>query len=242
MNPSVEEVTADKFLTWGWTDARLKSIPAFVFKTAGKQEQRYNPTGGLLLIEVCLNHRITTWDSHAEFCNYFKQQQDFICQLDHNIRQQLTIRLHSEFKYHNWAEEHRWREFSSDLKIDEGNLHISNLIAKNRLILHSYDSTGILETLSQNIPTIAFWQNGLDHLRDSVKPSYQLLIDAGIVHLSSDSAAQKINEIWNNVDLWWDSHIIQDAREKFCNNFAVVSNTPAIDLKNILEEISSEQK
>jgi putative transferase (TIGR04331 family) len=93
-----------------------------------------------------------------------------------------------------------------------------------------------LETLSQNIPTLAFWQNGLDHLRESAKPYYQLLIDAGIVHLTSESAAQKVNEVWNDVDGWWKQSKVQDARKRFCEQYARQSLNPIKDLKLLLSD------
>ena len=112
------------------------------------------------------------------------------------------------------------------LKIDNGKIAIRNLIADSRLVVHSYDSTGILETLSQNIPTLAFWQNGLDHLREEVRPDYQKLIDAGIIHLSARSVADKVNEIWNDVDHWWLNEDLQDARNQFCNIYAKTCKNP----------------
>ena len=136
-----------------------------------------------------------------------------------------------------WSEEARWQAFDSSLKIDTGDTDIRELIAQSRLVVHSYDSTGILETLSQNIPTLAFWQNGFDHLCDSAKPHYQLLVDAGIVHLTPESVAQKVNEVWSDVDSWWNNETTQCARRHFCNNYAQISDTPLLEMKNTLTRI-----
>ncbi len=114
-----------------------------------------------------------------------------------------------------------------------GGVPIRDLIAKSRLVVHSYDSTAILETFSQNIPTLAFWQNEFDHLRDSAKPYYQLLLDAGIVYLTPEAAAKKVNEIWADVDGWWASASVQDARKRFCDRYARVSQHPAADIAKI---------
>jgi putative transferase (TIGR04331 family) len=102
------------------------------------------------------------------------------------------------------------------------------------LIVHSYDSTGILETLSLNIPTLAFWQNGLDHLRENAIPYYQLLIDAGIVHLSAESVALKVNTVWDDVEQWWRQAKVQNARRQFCEKYARHSANPVGDLLKIL--------
>ena len=89
--------------------------------------------------------------------------------------------------------------------------------------------------MAKNIPTIAFWFNGFDHLRETAKPSYQLLVDVGIVHLSPESASSKINDIWDDVDAWWFSAEVQNARELFCKRFARVSDSPIADLKKIFQ-------
>lgn len=233
IDPSNEEVTADKFLTWGWTDGLPQHTPAFVFKTAGRKAEHYNPQGGVLLIEIHMPHRVTTWDGTAEFANYFEDQQRFISELASTPKQHLTIRLHAAYQYMTWNEEARWQAFDPSLRIDTGGVAISALIAQNRLVVHSYDSTGILETLSQNIPTLAFWQNGFDHLRDSAKPYYQILVHAGIVHLTPESVAQKVNEVWDDVDGWWAQSSVQNARKQFCDRYARQSLMPINDFKKI---------
>ena len=233
-NPSVEEVTADKFLTWGWTDGLAAHTPAFVFKAAGKKRQTHNPMGGLLLVEVHLNHRVTTWDGYAEFKTYFDEQQSFVNKLSRACRNALTIRLHSASKMFRWSEEARWREFDADLIIDLGSRPIHDLTAENRLVVHSYDSTGILEMLSQDVPTIAFWQDGFSHLRESAKPYYQQLVDAGIVHLTPEFAATHVNMIWDDVASWWEGDKVQSARRRFCDRYARISAQPIRDLKRIL--------
>jgi len=233
-NPTIEEATADQFLTWGWTDGMPQHTPAFIFKTAGQRQWNCDPQGRLLLIEFPCPHRITTWDGHAEFQAYFNDQKIFINSLSTTCRENLTIRLHAEYRYHDWSEETQWHDFDATLNIDPGEKPIRELIAASRLVVHSYDSTGILETLSENVPTLAFWQNRLEHLRDSALPYYQLLIDAEIIHLSPESIAQKVNDIWNNVSEWWYGTKVQDAREKFCDRYARTSQQPVKELKQIL--------
>jgi putative transferase (TIGR04331 family) len=234
MYPAVEEATADRFLTWGWTDGLPQHTPAFIFKTAGRKVEGCNPDGGLVLIELHAGLMLSTWDVTAEFKAYFEDQQRFIGMLQHSPKEQLTVRLHHGHVNLKWGEESRWHDFDPAIKLDTGASDIGKLIAQSRLIVHSYDSTGILETLAQNIPTIAFWQNDLEHLRDSAKPYYQLLVDAGIVHFTPESAAAKINEVWDDVAGWWRQTSVQEARKQFCDRYARVSRHPVSELKIIL--------
>ncbi|MBT8633203.1 transferase [Polynucleobacter paneuropaeus] len=220
MSPTIEEITADSFLTWGWTDGLPQHVPAFIFKASGIKALRSSKEGGLLLIETCLGHRITTWDSTYEFCQYYEEQKIFVSKLENEPRKNLIIRLSPASDDLGWNEKSRWKTFDAELNIDIGKMPIMDLIAKSRLVVHSYDSTGILETLSQNIPTLAFWQNSLEHLSDSAKPYYQMLINAGIIHLDPESIAKKVNEIWGDIDAWWMRDDVKNARQQFCNHYA----------------------
>jgi len=235
MWPTIEEATADKFLTWGWSDGLPQHTPAFILKTAGRKSDVGSTGGGLLLVEVKEPHRITVWDSTTEFAQYFLDQLTFVTKLSPLIRAKTTVRLHGGHRQTRWAEVTRWRDFDKTIQLDLGASDIRDQIAKSRLVIHSYDSTGILETLAQNIPTLAFWQNGLAHLRESAKPYYQLLVEVGIVHLSPESAATKVHEIWNDVEGWWNRDDVRVARFRFCAQYAKVSNNPAVELCNLIQ-------
>ena len=231
---SPEQVTADKYITWGWTDGLSQHTPGFVFKILARESDNFNPKGGLLLIEDYLDYRYHTFDNTFEFIEYFKDQMKFVSSLANAPRQKLTIRLSPLHSYKKWSELSRWSDFDSTLKIEMCQIPIKDLIKNSRLVVYSYDSTGILESLSLNIPTIAFWQNNFDHLCESAKPYYQLLVDVGIVHFTAESSAAKVNEIWEDVDAWWRQSYIQDVRKKFCERYARLTQNPAFQLKQIL--------
>ena len=65
-------------------------------------------------------------------------------------------------------------------------------------------------------------------------PNFQLLINAGILHLSPKSAANKVNEIWDKTENWWQQKNVQDARKEFCDIYARKSKNPVFELKKIL--------
>lgn len=236
MNPSIEELTSDKFLTWGWVDNLPQHTPTFIFKKIKKNGMLFKPSGGLLLIEDMLYHRMDTWDTAFEFEVCFEEHKKFVEKLDSKIKDDLTIRVHPSYKLLRSFAVSRWNDYDSNLKINNGKNAIRNLISNSRLVIHGYDSSGVLETLSQNIPTLAFWNNDLEHLRDSALPYYQLLVDAGIVHLSSDSIALKVNEVWDDIDAWWDSDKTQEARKTFCERYARESQDRIHDIKKALLE------
>lgn len=231
---SPERVASDKFLTWGWSDADTKSCPSFVFTTANRETTSVSPDGGLLLIEACPPHRLMQWDTDFEFGIYQEEQFRFVEALPREIHQQLTVRLHGAHRHFQWSDTKRWASRSPGTKIDRGATKIKKLMAQSRIIVYAYDSTGILEGLSLNTPTLCFWHGGLNHLLPEAIPYYQLLIDAGILLDSPESAARRVAEIWDDIEGWWAQIAIQEARKIFCNQYARVSKNPVNDLKKIL--------
>ena len=234
MCPSNEEEVADKFITWGWNRENGKYFSSFIFKTINTPKI-YDKNGYLLLIENPMPNNVYTWDIHHEFKIYWDEQTSFVEKLPLEIKNKLIIRLHQEFRLHNWLEINRWHEIDSSLKIDAGKTPLNHLISNSRLVIHSYDSTGILETLSMNIPTMAFWQGGYDHLNEESIKFYEILKDAGIIYFNHNEISEKVIEIWDNVDEWWSNEKVQTARKLFCNEYARVIDKPLNKLKQILE-------
>ena len=233
---TIEETTADRFLTWGWKRGLPQHSPAFIFKNASKSRIRKSQSTGLILIEKNPGARFQVWDQADEFAKYMGEQFKFVSNLEKKARENLVVRLHSSYLIMQGEGDARWLNFDRNIKLDLGETPMRKLWSFNRLIVYSYDSTGMLETLEADRPTIAFWQNGLNHLVDEAIPYYELLINAGIVHLTPESAASKINEVWGDVDNWWRTHEVQNAREIFCHEYARTSKKPIRDIKKLLIE------
>ena len=228
--------TCDRFLTWGWTNNNPKNIPAFIFKKAGEKAASVSKEGGLLLIELPSMHRFGLADVNAAYSNFHKYQGEqfqFVEGLPERIQRTLTVRLHGEWSKHRWFEGMRWSDRLPTVRIEDGKVPIQELIAKSRLIVHSYDSTGILETLTMNIPTLCFWYGGLSHLLPSAKPFYELLREAGILFDTPEQAASHVAKIWGDIDSWWKSDAVQRSRNLFCEQYARSEKNPVRALKQI---------
>lgn len=241
INPSVEEETSDAFITWGWIGMLPQHRRGFNLKISTKTDLRCDPNGKVLLIQVWAGHRTTTWDNSEQFLHYMAQQFAFVKGLTRPAKSLLKIRLHHDWVRLDWKEPERWKEFDPELDLDLGFEGIQDQIRKSRLVIHGYDSTGLLETLALGIPTLAFWQNGLAHLRDEVKDDYQALVDIGIVHLSPDDAAACVNTIWDDVQSWWKEPMRQRVINDFCAKYSRLSKDPSREIMQLLEAVSIQQ-
>jgi putative transferase (TIGR04331 family) len=210
-------------------------VSSFIFTRTSKDLNNNKKNGNLLLILPGLEHRMQTFDVHYEHLNHLQNQVNFIKELSNSISKKLTIRLHkSSF---DELEQKFLQKINPVIKFDKGIVDIKKLTSKSRLVVHSYDSTGVLETLSQNIPTIMYWDQPFEQLGKDAKVYYKMLVNVGILHLSSISAAKKINQVWNDIDSWWMLKSVQKVRTKFCNRYSRISNNPAIQLKKIFSKL-----
>ena len=232
MDPSVEESTSDIFITWGWKGID-KTVPMFNFKTAGKKVKKNHGGSALLLVGYLFDNSSEVLTGMFSYSQYYREQFLFFDSLQKNARDATIVRLLQPSVFSEGNDVERWQERYEEINLDTSS-KFEDLVAMSRLVVFSYDSTGILEMLSLNIPVIAFWQNGLDHVRDDATPFYEDLLRVGILHLNPESAAIKVNEVWNNPSDWWNSDCIQEARLKFCEQFSASRKHPIRDLRKIL--------
>lgn len=229
-----ERVTADKFFSWGWSEEASNVVPAIIFRQVNRKEEQYNPSGGLLLIEKCNPPLTWPWDRYAEFSRYQEDQFCFVEALSDRARAVLTVRLHYEHSTYKWFEEQRWRDRSPSTRLEKGRTRLRDMIAQSRLVVHSYDSTGILETLIANVPTLCFIQEGLDILSAGARPYYDLLKQAGMLVETPEQAAQAVERCWDDVPAWWNSESVQKSRVAFCDRYARMNKRPIGFMKELL--------
>ena len=133
-----------------------------------------------------------------------------------------------------WEQEDRWREKLPNLNYDRGFSNIESLLNETKLYVATYNSTTYLETFILNIPTVIFWDPNYWENRDSVKMLFSELKRVKVFHDTPESAAKHINEIWNNVEGWWESSEVKEVINKFNNSVNKQNKNLISDLKKIL--------
>jgi len=228
--------TCDKFFSWGWELplSTTEVIPAFNLKVANKKKRKSTTNDGLLLIERSPGRRDGPHDRYYEHILYQDYVFQFFRALPGAIQNKTLVRLHHGSSELCASDENLWKEKFPHIQIDLGFSSINKLISKNRLIVHAYESAGILETLALNIPTIAFWREGFDHIIPSARPYYELLVSVGIIAKSPEEAADHIEKYWDDIDKWWYSDSVQEVRKTFCDQYSRIIDHPIWTLKNLL--------
>ena len=210
----------DRFFTWGWTEpGQTKLKPVGALKSTVQRPNRHRqPTKALLVTYTNprqSNHLLNNVAS--QWLRYFNEQCNFVSNLAETVRQALTVRLYPTD--YGWDQAARWRDRFPTLQLDDGRSKIVNMYRNTRLIIATYNSTVFLETIMLDLPTVIFWNPQRSELRDSAIPYFEDLKRVGVFHESPDSAAKHVNNIWGNVNAWWQSPEVQEVLERFSKRY-----------------------
>jgi putative transferase (TIGR04331 family) len=177
----------------------------------------------------------------GQMLSYFEDQFSFVNHLPNRIRKKLYVRLYPTD--HGWHQKERWHDYNPSINFDNGRKSIWNSVKNARLLIHSYNATSYLESLSLNIPTIIFWDTNIWEVKDDAVPYFQRLQDVGVFHKNPELAAAHVALIWDDVSSWWFSSDVQNAVNNLCNEYA--SSHPGIldRIEDVIcEEYSVAQK
>jgi putative transferase (TIGR04331 family) len=236
--------TSNKFLSWGWKNKVKKIIPFNAFTLSMRKKKFFNTSAKKIYICATLWRKFS-----ADFSSFPRTNLDRLrkiysikCLID-NLNDNLSNKI--VFRYIKKLEKRILYKFQEDIfnkriKYDHADLPFHKVISKGRLFIHDSNSTGFLETMFYNLPTILLLDKKCDIFRKTDEKLIKLLERKKIIHYDADSAAKFINMNFNNIEKWWFNKDLQLIRKKFCLKFVKKTNNPVNELKNVLKNCLNE--
>lgn len=218
---------SDKYFTWGWDfDDNNKCYKGILVKTVSTEIKRKNPCS--IILVTYSEHRylsqLSSMPSYDQFINiYLEDQYTFVKSINFELFQKLKVRLHHDLGNQIKS---RFNDNFKDLLYSTKEEKFFNLLKSAKVVVITYNCTTIVETLALNIPTIVFWDENVWELSHNAKKVFENLYENKIFHKSPLSAAAHLNNIFENVEYWWNSSTVQLSRKNFIENFGKESNTP----------------
>ena len=155
----------------------------------------------------------------GQILSYFDDQFTFYSKLSTKVRSHTRIRIYPKGDY-GWNQLDRWLHAFPDVNLDLGESRLESMIRGARLVVSTYNATTFNETLSANIPTVIFWNPNLWEISAEAEYYFAKLQEVKVFHVSPESASRHICGVWKNVQEWWRSSAVQQAREEYCDAFA----------------------
>lgn len=134
-------------------------------------------------------------------------------------RDKLLIRSYPQDIY-GWDTEERIINEFNDCSFDDFSEPFNQMLKKAKVFLTSGAHTTYLEALAANKPTVIFLSDKIYRFYPDAQPYFDRLQDVKILHYSPISAAEHLNAVYENIDAWWQSAEVQDARASFVEKYA----------------------
>jgi len=223
------EYRLDGFLSWGWKthgDYLKTAIPVASPRLSSIKKNKSN-VKNFLFIEGGTPLRDFRYTSPHEAKFFFvnlKNKTSFLQSLNKDTFE------HCIYKPRIEADSSAWRLYNkSEYEIiferfktlRTSKLDIDTLLSNAHVVIVDYLGTPLAEALAANIPTIAFWTDEQWPLTDEAKACFELLVQANILHNSPEKAAEHLNSISTNVEDWWLSENVQEARSAWCKQYGL---------------------
>jgi len=238
-----ESTIADSYLVWGWADrAPLRNMPSLKLSRLRRSSRMRRGTNILFVCNRAIRPQYTVtlnsipiagqWDAYVNW------QLRFFAALPSHLVERISYRRYPE-TLPGITEEPVWRRIRQrfgDLNWDDDRKSFDDCLRGSFVVIVDHPGTTMLESLVANIPTILFWNECLWKLRPSAIPWFDRLRDAGVLLATPESAAQRLEDASTDMERWWNSSSVQDARRRFISQHAFATdNCDAIWASEIRE-------
>ena len=210
----------DIFYTWGWdlrSDSDIRHIPS---AHLSKLKDRHSPRlDKMLFVSNIIPryiYRVHTALLPDDVPKYLEDKLIFMNALSNNIKNRILYRPYRELV---WEKIDLIKKICPDIEfVSKGKL--AEWMRKAKIVVIDHPHTSFLEALTINVPSVFYWDHEVYLMRSDAEPYLQALRDAGILYKDPVSAAEKVNEIFDDPMEWWHSNTVQNVRKEFCGRFA----------------------
>jgi len=117
-------------------------------------------------------------------------------------------------------------------KFSNRNDNFFKLLNNSRLCVTNIDSTTYLQSLNLNFPTVIFFNKKVSFFTDDFLRDLKVLKKAKVFFDTPEQAAKQINFIWDSIENWWHSKLVQNAVNFFCEKYSKKSKNRVQDVYN----------
>lgn len=234
--PNHPEISyCDRYISWGW-DGPPRVIKGFYLKKCKRKIPVYSKRQ-VLLVEQFRPYNYWAGGFNEISREYINDQYAFINSLHKERFDELLIRrapqyASSDIEFDYWQD---WQQDNNkSLRFGKPSSTFNKDASKSRLVVFAYYSTGFIDCIFMNQPTLCFTQGSLDNFSDSQKAIFKKLFDAKMLHFDSASAAEHVNQSPEEILSWWSSGNVLEARSHFLEMHARDSKRPVRELRSLI--------
>jgi len=226
---------ADNYLNWG-KGGFGKSQDGFNFKLVN-HGFFYDKSGPILILDSPYGSNNKVYDRIEQ--NFIKENllYELLTLLENKSITNVVLKLHSSWKQRDANYVVKLKFTFPNLRIEKNDTKIFSLMKEARCVIHTYDSTGILESMSFNIPTFCIWPDKLNNIQKKFHKFYVNLEKNKILYFDSVKLVETISKHYHHLDRWWLSK--KNNKNSFLKKFSIFPKNESIKkLANKLIDLS----
>lgn len=214
----VEFRTCDKFISWGNKRYSSKISPLFNFKTWGVSSN-YKKKDNILIVTRSTGSQITHYDRWHMGSVIFSKTQNFIKKINVKLQKKILLKLHDNYKKNKYPNFDEFLKKQKSLTVSQF-FNFTDLAKKAKIVIFNDYSTGFLECLSLDIPTICLFPYNLNFIHTENHNDFKILAKNKLIFNDENELANFINQNYANIDIWWNSKKIKKVKENFCIKYS----------------------
>ena len=226
----VENFYCNKYITWGWKNSKF-DLP-FI---SPNFRELFEIDKMIIRKNIC----IILYDSppfipvfqptiySIKYSNYLTTIKDIISKS--RFKNQFILRLYPR----NDSGINLLNYFPQSINIDKS-ISLDSFYSKYELYFYTYNSTGFLELWSLNIPCILFIAEQNWFVDEFGIKDFEELKNNNLLITNFDDLEIFLNESLSEINIWWNSDIIQNTVNNFLVKYANSSTKNIIDNDKLL--------
>ena len=228
----------DKFLTWGWiipTSNKVKVAPSN--KLIGLNIERKSKDTCLVVTyeNSCYSSWLASTPVGPQVVNSKEMTIDFLNTIKDPVRPLVRVRIYP-IDY-GLDQKNTFESKFPQLSFSPSDCDFRSDLRDVRVVIFNYFSTSFIEAVKAGIPSVVFINPDYYEVKDSYTSLFLSLVDIGVLHHSSKSCAQFVEQIWDSVDAWWSNPVTIQVIDEFLRVFGYTSSTPITELSQVILEI-----
>jgi putative transferase (TIGR04331 family) len=224
-----EIATSNKYFSWGWrtNDRHVIPAPAMPLVNVTPSSSSVVSKHSLLLITDCTSrYARRPWPISRDNDHYLNNLFQFVDNLSSDSQSALRVRLHHDHAKYDFSHSTRWLNRFPNINLDSGDGSLTSLRDQARLIVCTSLGTSELEQLAANQPTLLLLNHNIHPVRESERSVFAELENSHVLFRDGSALAKHVQTIWNDVETWWTSTLVQDSIGLYKDHFVHQSQDP----------------
>lgn len=208
---------SDNYFTWGWSNQNKNVKPLFFVKRVESKQSNKNKIifCPYFFSKYPRNFKpIETQDCNLDF---LKNQEHILKYLNRNLKGSF-IRLGINEDYILKYYKNLIKKKYQNLNIDT-NKSFSKSLSEAKIILTTYNSTVLLESIYLNIPVVAIWEKNHFYHNSKSKKFFNILKQSNVIHYNMNDGLKFLKNISTDPNKWWKNPTVSENVNKFSNYF-----------------------